>query len=88
MHADQRVSQPAGSPVSDALFFLEGNPQNATSASPSSLEYYLAILQQNAVDSTSQKDLAGESSSPILSQQQHQSHWHGALFLRSMPEES
>ncbi len=56
--SDQRVNQPAASPVSDALFFLDGAlPANASTGPPDSLQYYLAILEHNAVGSTNQKSL-------------------------------
>lgn len=55
---DQRVNQPANSPVSDALFILDGNSQaNASTGPPSSLQYYLAVLEQNAIYSTDKKQL-------------------------------
>ena len=58
--SDQRVNQPANSPVSDALFFLDGKlPANASTGPPDSLQYYLAILEYNAVGSTNQKSLGG-----------------------------
>ena len=58
IRADQRVNGPASSPVSDALFFLDENvPTNASTGLPGSLQYYLAILEQNAVGSTYKKTL-------------------------------
>lgn len=59
--ADERVNQPADSPVSDALFYFTGDlPSNASSGAPGSLPYYLAILEQNAVSSASKKQFAGD----------------------------
>ena len=59
--ADERVNQPANSPVSDALFFFTGDPpSNASSGAPGSLQYYLAILEQDAVSSASKKQFAGD----------------------------
>ena len=64
--SDQRVNQPANSPVSDALFFLDGSlSANASTGPPDSLQYYLAMLEQNAVGSTNQKSLGSEAL-PIL----------------------
>ena len=62
VRADQRVNQPAGSPVSDALFYLDENvPTNASTGLPGSLQYYLTILEQNAVGSTYKKTLGSAS---------------------------
>ena len=61
--ADERVNQPDNSPVSDALFFFTGDlPSNASIGAPGSLQYYLAILEQDAVNSSSKKQFAGEQS--------------------------
>ena len=60
--ADQRVNQPASSPVSDALFFLDENVStNASTGLPGSLQYYLTLLEQNAVGSTYKKTLGSVS---------------------------
>ncbi len=65
VRSDQRVNQPASSPVSDALFFLDENtPMNASTGVSGSLQYYLSILEQNAVSSTYKKTL-GSVSLPI-----------------------
>ena len=59
---DQRVNEPANSPVSDALFILDGNSQaNASTGPPNSLQYYLAVLEQNAIYSTDKKQLGSAS---------------------------
>ena len=59
--ADERVNEPDNSPVSDALFFFTGDlPSNASSGAAGSLQYYLAILEQDAVSSTSKKQFAGK----------------------------
>ena len=58
--ADERVNQPAGSPVADAQFFFTGDlPSDASAGAPGSLQYYLAILEQDAVSSASEKQFAG-----------------------------
>ena len=67
---DGRVNEPASSPVSDALFFFTGDlPSNASTGAPGSLQYYLAILEQNAVSSSSKKQFAG--GSPIRTHTLH-----------------
>ena len=60
------MSEPAASPVSDALFYLdEDAAANASAGIPGSLQYYLTILEQSAVGSTYKKTL-GSVSQPVL----------------------
>lgn len=56
------MTQPASSPVSDALFFLDENVSTNTSTGiPGSLQYYLTLLEQKAVGSTYKKTLGSVS---------------------------
>ena len=59
--SDARVNGPPGSPKSDVQYYLgEDMLSNNASARPAgSLQYYVAALQENALNATSQGSVAG-----------------------------
>lgn len=58
---DPLPDSPAGSPQSDALYYLaEGSlAGNASVQPPGSLAFYVAALEENARNTTSQNSIAG-----------------------------
>lgn len=59
--SDQRVNNPPNSPKPDVLYLLaEDTLSNNASARPAgSLQYYVAALEENALNATSQTSVAG-----------------------------
>ncbi|BDA42896.1 probable lipase at C-terminar half [Coccomyxa sp. Obi] len=67
--SDPLPNTPASSPASDAVYYLgeDGLEGNASVQPPASLAYYMAALEANARNTTSQADLAGDNAQNTVS---------------------